>query len=229
MLRCYDPNEGNISINLRIDEEGPRELSPTLTDIKDIHPYDYRSFVGYVPQESQLFEGTIADNIAYGLRVVKDKESNKNFTDICPTVTMEDIIEAAKLANAHEFIVSVLPNGYDTLTGAAGSILSGGQKQRIAIARALCRKGTRLLIFDEPTAQLDPDSTQSITLMMESLPKLSNRSLSVIVVTHQIASLANADKIIVLKEGSVAQIGKHEELLKDSKSTYHRFSKNVSF
>merc|ERR1712146_104086 len=95
----------------------------------------------------------------------------------------------------------------------------------IAIARALCRKGTRLLIFDEPTAQLDPDSTKSITFMMESLPKVSNRTLSIIVVTHQIASLVNADKIIVLKEGSISEIGRHEDLIKDMKSTYHRFSK----
>lgn len=176
--RFYDVVEGRI----RIDG----------VDIKDIKMRSLREQIGIVQQDVYLFAGTVADNIRYGRL----------------DASMEEIIEAAKLANAHEFIMS-LPNGYDTDIGQRGVKLSGGQKQRLSIARAFL-KNPPILIFDEATSALDHESEQAIQQSMEKL--IRNRTT--IVIAHRLSTIRNAQRIIVLAEKSIAEEGKHEELLK---------------
>jgi subfamily B ATP-binding cassette protein MsbA len=145
-----------------------------------------------VLQDTVLFHGTIRENIAYGR----------------PNAKEEDIVAAAKLANAHDFI-SEMPHGYDTMVGDRGLTLSGGQRQRIGIARAVIRD-TPILILDEPTAALD---TESERLVIEGLERLM-KGRTVITIAHRLSTIRDADKIIVLKDGVVHEQGTHDELLK---------------
>jgi subfamily B ATP-binding cassette protein MsbA len=134
----------------------------------------------------------VRDNIAYGR----------------PNATEEEIVAAAKLANADEFIAK-MPHGYDSIVGERGDTLSGGQRQRIGIARALIRKSP-ILILDEPTAALD---TESERLVIEGLERLM-KGRTVIMIAHRLSTIRDADKIIVLKDGVVAEQGSHDELMK---------------
>ncbi|MGH2646137.1 MAG: ABC transporter ATP-binding protein [Ginsengibacter sp.] len=179
--RFYDSTSGSV----RIDD----------TDITDFTLDGLRSQIGFVLQDTVLFYGSIRENIAYGR----------------PGATEEEIIEAAKLANAHEFI-SRMPHGYDTLVGERGVTLSGGQRQRIGIARAVVRNSP-ILILDEPTASLD---TESEKIVMEALEKLM-KGRTVIIIAHRLSTIRDADKIIVLDNGFVAEEGTHEELMKKGK------------
>ena len=145
-------------------------------------------------QETVLFQGTIRENIAYGR----------------PDATDEDIIAAAKLANADEFIAK-MPQGYDSIVGERGDTLSGGQRQRIGIARALIRQSP-ILILDEPTAALD---TESERLVIEGLERLM-KGRTVIMIAHRLSTIRDADKIIVLKDGVVAEQGSHDELMRQN-------------
>jgi ABC-type multidrug transport system fused ATPase/permease subunit len=166
-----------------------------LIDGVDVMQYtkeSLRSQVGFVLQDTVLFHGTIKSNIAYGRAGASDAA----------------IIEAAKLANAHDFI-SAMPHGYDTLVGERGLTVSGGQRQRIGIARAIIRN-CPILILDEPTAALD---TESERLVMEGLSKLM-KGRTVITIAHRLSTIRDADKIIVLDRGIVAEQGTHDELLK---------------
>ncbi len=168
-----------------------------LIDGVDVMQYtkeSLRSQIGFVLQDTVLFHGTIKSNIAYGRTGASDAE----------------IIEAAKLANAHDFI-SAMPHGYDTLVGERGLTVSGGQRQRIGIARAIIRN-CPILILDEPTAALD---TESERLVMEGLSKLM-KGRTVITIAHRLSTIRDADKIIVLDGGIVAEQGTHDELLKRS-------------
>ncbi len=176
----------------------PRFYDPTSGSVRidgvDIREYKLnplRSQIGFVLQDTVLFRGTIRDNIAYGR----------------PGATQKEIEEAAQLANADEFI-SRMPHGYDTLVGERGLTLSGGQRQRIGIARAVIRN-TPILILDEPTAALD---TESERLVIEALERLM-KGRTVITIAHRLSTIRDADKIIVLKAGVVAEQGTHEELL----------------
>jgi ABC-type multidrug transport system fused ATPase/permease subunit len=144
-----------------------------------------------VLQSTVLLRGTVRDNIAFGR----------------PDATEDEIIEAARLANADEFI-SRMPDGYDSLIGDGGTTLSGGQRQRIGIARALIRDNP-ILILDEPTAALDAESEH---LVIEALDRLM-AGRTVITIAHRLSTLRNAHKIIVIKDGVVAEDGTHEELL----------------
>jgi ABC-type multidrug transport system fused ATPase/permease subunit len=175
--RFYDPTSGVV----RLDGVDIREYK--------VHPL--RDRIGFVLQDTVLFRGTIRDNIAYGRH----------------GATQEEIEEAAKLANADEFI-SRMPHGYDTPVGERGLTLSGGQRQRIGIARAIIRD-TPILILDEPTAALD---TESERLVIEALERLM-KGRTVITIAHRLSTIRDADKIIVLKEGVVAEQGTHEELI----------------
>jgi ABC-type multidrug transport system fused ATPase/permease subunit len=175
--RFYDPNAGRILIDGQ--------------DIRDLELQALRNQIGYVLQETVLFRGTVADNIAYGRG----------------GATREEIVEAAKLANADEFIVK-MPQGYDSLVGDRGDTLSGGQRQRIGIARAVIRDNP-ILILDEPTAALD---TESEKLVMEALERLM-KGRTVITIAHRLSTIRDANKIIVLKDGVVAEQGNHEELM----------------
>jgi subfamily B ATP-binding cassette protein MsbA len=176
----------------------PRFYDPTAGTIKidgvDIREYKFRALrdqIGYVLQETVLFAGSVRDNIAYG----RDG------------VTEEQILEAAKLANADEFIAR-MPHGYDTVVGERGETLSGGQRQRIGIARAIIRNNP-ILILDEPTAALDTESERSVIEALERLMK----GRTVITIAHRLSTIRDADKIVVLSGGIVAEEGSHDELV----------------
>jgi ABC-type multidrug transport system fused ATPase/permease subunit len=171
------------------------DAGQVLIDGVDVRQYtkeSLRNQVGFVLQDTVLFHGTIKSNIAYGRAGASDAQ----------------IVEAAKLANAHDFI-SAMPHGYDTLVGERGLTVSGGQRQRIGIARAIIRN-CPILILDEPTAALD---TESERLVMDGLSKLM-RGRTVITIAHRLSTIRDADKIIVLDGGIVAEQGTHDELLK---------------
>jgi ABC-type multidrug transport system fused ATPase/permease subunit len=175
--RFRDPDAGRITID--------------GVDIRDYKLRELRSQIGFVLQDTVLLRGTVRDNIAFGR----------------PDATDDDIVAAAKLANAHEFITR-MPKGYDSLIGDRGTTLSGGQRQRIGIARALIRDNP-ILILDEPTAALDAQSEQ---LVIEALERLM-KGRTVITIAHRLSTLRNADNIIVIKDGVVAEDGTHQQLL----------------
>ena len=175
--RFYDALGGSITID--------------GTDIREIQIGSLRSMMGIVTQETFLFDDSIKANIAYGVNNLSDKE----------------IEEAAKAANAHDFIVK-LADGYDTIIGERGVSLSGGQKQRIAIARAIV-KNPPILILDEATSSLDSESEKHVQSAIENL--MNHRT--VFVIAHRLSTVHNASKILVLDKGKVVQEGKHEELV----------------
>ncbi|MEE1009498.1 MAG: ABC transporter ATP-binding protein [Agathobacter sp.] len=175
--RFYDVTEGAI----RIDG----------TDIRDVSLKSLRKQIGMVQQDVYLFAGTILENIAYGK----------------PDASREEIIEAAKNANAHEFIMS-FPKGYDTDIGQRGIKLSGGQKQRLSIARVFL-KNPPILIFDEATSALDNESEK---IIQDSLEKLA-KDRTTFVIAHRLTTIKNAQRILVLTEDGIAESGTHEELL----------------
>ena len=176
--RLYDPHAGQVMIDGH--------------DIREFTLASLRSQMSMVLQESVLFTGTVAENIAYG----RDH------------ATREEIIAASMQANAHEFIEK-LPDGYDTTLGERAGSLSGGQRQRIAIARAFIRN-TPILILDEPTTGLDAESTDLVLLALRSL--MSGKAT--IIISHDLNLIRHADKIVVIQLGEVAQVGTHKELLK---------------
>ena len=172
-------------------------------DIRDIRLNDLRNHIGIVQQDVYLFAGTIMDNIRYGR----------------PEATDEEVIRAARNANAHDFIMS-FPDGYDTDIGQRGVKLSGGQKQRLSIARVFL-KNPPILIFDEATSALDNESEQVVQKSLEHLAK--NRTTFVI--AHRLTTIQNAQRILVLTESGIAEEGTHEELLEKKgiyESLYHR-------
>ncbi|KAH0550179.1 multidrug resistance protein homolog 49-like isoform X1 [Cotesia glomerata] len=175
--RLYDPLQGQVLLD--------------GVDIAKLNVGWMRSYIGVVGQEPVLFDTTIRENIRYG---------NDN-------VTEEEMIKAAKEANAHDFI-SKLPEGYDSPVGERGSQLSGGQKQRIAIARALVRK-PKILILDEATSALDLHSEATVQRALDAAAK----GRTTVVVTHRLSTITNADRIVFIKDGQVAEMGTHEELL----------------
>lgn len=175
--RFYDPSMGTV----RIDG----------VDLRDYKLHELRRQIAYVLQDTVLFRGTIRDNIAFGR----------------PEADHDEIVEMAKLANAHEFI-SEMPQGYDSPVGERGLTLSGGQRQRIGIARALIRDSP-ILILDEPTAALDAESEH---LVMSALQRLMS-GRTVITIAHRLSTIRDADKIVVLEEGRVVEEGSHTELL----------------
>ncbi len=168
-------------------------------DIKTIRSRSYHSQIGVVLQETFLFSGTILDNIRFSK----------------PDATYEEVIQAAKLANAHDFI-SDTPNGYNTYVGEKGYSLSGGERQRIAIARALLTD-PRLLILDEATASLD---TESEYMIQKALARLTNGKTT-FAIAHRLSTLKNADRIMVIDKHHIAEIGSHEELM-EQKGIYYR-------
>jgi len=174
--RFYEPQSGEMYL----DHVSFREVEPGL----------WRQSFSYVPQDSQLFDGTVKDNITYGLS----------------SVTEEEIVHAAKLANAHDFILA-LPDGYGSEIGEYGNRLSSGQKQRIAIARAFLRKPD-FILMDESTANLDSESEY---LLQDSLKHLSEH-VGVILIAHRLSTIMNTDRILVLENGKITGDGKHETL-----------------
>jgi len=179
IARFYDATKGSILVD--------------GVDIRDVQLYSLRSQMGMVPQETMLFLGTIMENIAYGK----------------PNASKEEILSAAKAANAHEFIVS-MPHGYDTFVGERGVRLSGGQKQRVAIARALLRD-PRILILDEATSSLD---TESERLVQDALEKLM-KGRTTFVIAHRLSTVQIANRVLVFKEGRIVEQGTHKELMEE--------------
>ena len=179
--RFADPNSGEIRL------DGVR--------LGDMRLKDLRGQIGLVTQETALFDDTIFNNIRYG----------------SPDATRGQVIEAAKQAHAHRFIENELPQGYDTMAGTLGNKLSGGQRQRIALARAILRDPS-ILILDEATSQVDLESEQAIQKVLEKF--ILNRT--VVIITHRLAILALADRIAVIEDGRIVDVGKHEELLAKS-------------
>lgn len=175
--RFYDVTGGSIKIDGK--------------DIRDIRIKSLRDHIGIVQQDVYLFAGTVMENISYGK----------------PGSTREEIIEAAKLANAHDFIME-LPNGYDTDIGQRGIKLSGGQKQRLSIARVFL-KNPPILIFDEATSALDNESEN---IVKESLEKLA-KNRTTIVIAHRLSTVRNAERILVLTENGIEESGTHDELM----------------
>lgn len=186
LARYYDPLEGSIEID--------------GVDIKSIKLYNLRKFLGIVTQETVLFNETVKNNIAYGL---------KDFP-------MEKIIEVAKAANAHNFIME-LPNQYDTVIGERGTKLSGGQRQRISIARALL-KNPPIMILDEATSSLDNESE---ILVQEAIERLMDNRTT-FVIAHRLSTVRNADLILVLDKGKIVQKGNHEQLIQIEDGIYKR-------
>lgn len=188
VLRFYDPIGGNVLIDGR--DAGEYELTPL------------RDRMAIVPQEVLLFGGSIRENIAYGR----------------PGAAQQAIEEAARKANAHDFIQQ-FPEGYNTVVGERGVQLSGGQRQRIAIARAVL-KDPAILILDEATSALDSESER---LVQEALDELMKGRTS-IVIAHRLSTIRNADRILVLDKGTVVESGTHDELLADAHGMYHSLS-----
>ena len=185
LLRSYDPTEGDILIDGQ--------------NLKDVKRESLLKQVAVVPQEVDLFSRSILGNIAYGK----------------PEVSREEVIQAAKTALAHDFIMKT-ENRYDTIVGERGMKLSGGERQRIGIARAVLRD-PKILILDEATSHLDTESEQLISQATDDLVK--NRTT--IIIAHRLSTVLNADMILVFNDGKIEASGKHNELLKTS-ATYQK-------
>ncbi|MEN8123282.1 MAG: ABC transporter ATP-binding protein, partial [Bacteroidota bacterium] len=183
LTRFYDVNNGSVNID--------------GLDIRDLTKKSLRGLMGLVTQDAILFNDTVKNNIIFGLESSTD----------------EDVIKAAKTANAHEFIMN-LPNGYDTNIGDAGGKLSGGQKQRLSIARAVL-KNPPIMILDEATSALD---TESERLVQDALEQMMQNRTS-LVIAHRLSTVQKADLIVVMKEGKIIEQGTHKDLIA-SNGTY---------
>jgi len=177
LLRFYDPSSGRITI------DGINICEVTLSSL--------RSQIGLVSQELILFNDTARNNIAYGQE----------------DISLEKVVEAAKTAEAHDFVMK-LPQGYESNIGEKGALLSSGQRQRLAIARALL-KDSPILIFDEATSALDSESEKLIQTALENIMK----DRTTFIIAHRLSTVRSADRIFVVDRGRIAEIGTHDELL----------------
>jgi len=187
ICRFYDVSDGSVKID--------------GVDVRSIAISELRQQFGMVLQEPFLFFGTIADNIAYGK----------------PTATKEEVIQAAKAANAHEFILR-LPLGYDSLVGERGQSLSGGERQRISIARALLID-PKILILDEATSSVDTTTEKEIQKALDNLVQ----GRTTLAIAHRLSTLRKADRLIVLDKGEIVEVGNHDELMSAQGAYYQLY------
>ncbi len=192
IVRLYEPADGKILID--------------GYDMSSLSIYSWRKKIGFVSQDTFIFNSTIADNISFGL-------------DNC---SFDEIAEAARVANAHNFI-SALPEGYKTIVGDRGLKLSGGERQRIAIARAIIRN-PEILIFDEATSSLDGTSERIVQGAIDAISK----SRTVIMIAHRLSTVINADKIIVMDNGRIVEEGTHKVLMENKRLYWHLYKEQVS-
>ncbi|MYB38831.1 MAG: ABC transporter ATP-binding protein [Gammaproteobacteria bacterium] len=184
IARFYDPDQGGVKVD--------------GVDAREMDPGHLRSHIGMVLQEPLLFSGTIADNIGYGK----------------PGATLAEIMDAARAANAHNFIMAK-PDGYETPVGEKGTGLSGGERQRISIARAILRD-PRILIFDEATASVDVETERHIQVALERLMQ----GRTTIAIAHRLSTLRDASRIVVIEDGRISEQGSHAELM-EKRGTFH--------
>jgi ATP-binding cassette subfamily B protein len=180
-----------VKLLLRLYETQTGEITLDGIDIRDLQLVDLRRAIGLVSQDVFLFHGTVRENIAYGN----------------PAATDREVVAAAKIAEAHEFIWQ-LPQGYETIVGERGQKLSGGQRQRIAIARAIL-KDPPILILDEATSAVDNETEAAIQRSLEKITL--NRTT--IAIAHRLSTIRNADRIYVMEQGRIVEQGQHEQLL----------------
>jgi ATP-binding cassette subfamily B protein len=177
LCRFYDPTEGRILLD--------------GVDLRDWDLHDLRSRIGVVLQEPYLFRGTVAENIAYG----------------DPQATMDNIIAAARAANAHDFVVG-FPDGYDTVVGERGQTVSGGERQRLSIARAILNN-PQILILDEATSSVDSKTEMKIQQAIDRLVE----GRTTIAIAHRLSTLRRADRLLILDKGKLIEEGTHDELM----------------
>ncbi|KAJ8901532.1 hypothetical protein NDN08_007376 [Rhodosorus marinus] len=203
--RFYDPTDGSVLLDgIELDQFNVAWL---------------RGQIGYVSQTPTLFAMSIKDNIALGGKVGVYTGEDGGLQVRQENVSMEEVIAAAKAANAHDFIME-LPCGYDTIVGDRGAQLSGGQKQRIAIARALSRD-PKILLFDEATSALDNTSERLVQKAMDNV----REGRTVVVIAHRLSTIRNADKIVVFEDGMIRQQGTHEQLVANDTGIYSNLVK----
>ncbi|MEG0228983.1 MAG: ATP-binding cassette domain-containing protein, partial [Oscillospiraceae bacterium] len=188
IARLYDVKTGAVTID--------------GINVKDIAFEDLRKNIGVVSQESYLFSGSITDNIRYAN----------------PKASFDDVIDAAKAAYAHDFIMK-LPDGYDTKIGIGGHDFSGGERQRISIARALLQR-PNILILDEATASMDTKTERNIQTAIDKL----KQGRTIIAIAHRLSTLRDADNLIVIENGKIVESGTHDELI-IKKSVYYELHK----
>ena len=189
--RFYDPQAGSV----RLDG----------VDIKTLNVRWLRQQLGLVGQEPVLFMGTVAENIAYGK----------------VGATTEEVEEAARMANAHTFIMESLSDGYATQVGQGGGKLSGGQKQRVAIARAIVRRPS-ILLLDEATSALDNESERVVQAALDEI--MAKQKRTTLVIAHRLSTIRGADKIAVIDQGRVVEEGTHDELLANAEGLYTKLA-----
>ncbi|HET9255776.1 MAG TPA: ATP-binding cassette domain-containing protein, partial [Pseudonocardiaceae bacterium] len=187
LLRFYDPTAGRITLDGH--------------DLRELDPAELRASIAIVLQETLLLDGTIAENILAGR----------------PDATEQHVIEAARAADAHEFITA-LPEGYATRVGQRGRLLSGGQRQRIAIARAMIRDAP-ILLLDEPTTSLDADAAQRVLTPLRRL--ITGRTT--IIISHNLLTVTDADQIVYLERGRITETGTHDQLLTNNDQYAHLY------
>eukprot|EP00670_Eutreptiella_braarudii_P020912 CAMPEP_0174350516 /NCGR_PEP_ID=MMETSP0811_2-20130205/7624_1 /TAXON_ID=73025 ORGANISM="Eutreptiella gymnastica-like, Strain CCMP1594" /NCGR_SAMPLE_ID=MMETSP0811_2 /ASSEMBLY_ACC=CAM_ASM_000667 /LENGTH=335 /DNA_ID=CAMNT_0015478907 /DNA_START=8 /DNA_END=1016 /DNA_ORIENTATION=+ len=196
LMRFYDPLGGRICLEGyvpgRFYDPPAGHVSPDSLLLQELNVQKWRAHCGIVSQEPILFDDTVAANIKYGK----------------PIATDEEMYDAARKANIHEYIMS-LPEGYETNVGAKGSQLSGGQKQRVAIARCIIRKPT-LLLLDEATSALDNTSEQEVQAALDDI--IMTDKMTVLIVAHRLSTIKNCDVIIMMSEGKILEQGSHDQL-----------------